>query len=1343
MYDSDCVPLHVKLEGRLLEFRDALEAEIDQIKRNGQTSILIYGGQKIRSCGQEWWYQFTIRYAPVIPVDTPCKLLIGQERFDVTVVSFDDFSITLATKNPLSDTIGKARLENGSTVLMERLIKCIENNAAVDNKVGGHMLPSDGSVYSARRLFTYTSDDITVPDKNLLTEEQKQAIVSAISNDITYIWGPPGTGKTKVIGQIVYELNKRDRSVLIVSHTNTAVDGAIKQALKLIKDTDLLRLGTSAETELKEILLDHRVSVLGRELYERKKILQQRQTDLQRKAEGLRVLLSKINWTHETQLEQIEHMLQAIANYGESINQAREEEETIRLTIQQYRTAHPEYAKFLVLSKAVKAQKAKYDAVLEKIHQNEAAVKKLSLQIQYAQDERKKHDVYATLRAKEAEFMSASFLQEELTKISTRMTALREEIASLIAHRTTAQKVIDDYEKKSALSRFFLKKGAFAQAQAMVQDIRTHLPKVQEALARQIDMEREYRRQLNELLLVQAQLQAVIPSKTKDYWEDQLWQLQANLISARDILLSLNDQKSLLYEEICRLEQQQNQARTPFNVINELGKKLRQRKEYIERLEADCGQESGRCTEYLKKECACCAAFSYYPVEQENNLLFVELSKRLNAIRTEVATIGAETIEEELKLTNTQLADISVQMRDIQEKVLGLEKQAIMCAKIVGTTLTKSYLCDTLRERRFDTVILDEASMASIPALWCAAYLAENNMVIVGDFLQLSPIVMAHNNKVAKKWLGKDIFYHSGMQERAKRKALPFNFIMLRQQFRMMPEITEIANMYYGDYGGLEDSRNAYNRKADNIYNYDWCSKIGKNDIHMIDTESLHAWVTGVPQGKGHSRLNCFSAAIDVDIAFKLLEKRLESVASSTQQNDSGSTESDQKPCILIVAPYKPHVAQINRLIDLEWRNRGYRQPPNLIKAGTVHSFQGSEADIVIFDLVIDEPHWRANLFMQGTDVNEELRKMFNVAITRAKFKLFLVGNFAYCQKRAKNNALSELLDKLLKEKQLPKIDAGKILPNITFSPQNVASSVNEFPAKLTICTGTDFHEYLMKDLHFFQKRLIVYSPFITETRLSELLPAFVDAIRAGKKIVVITKALSDRNKKELIRYQKCEKELCDIGVSVLHKKEMHEKIIFVDSTAVWLGSLNALSFTGLTGEIMERHASKDVVAEYEKLFNIEHLQNVVDNAHEQNCPICGGELLIREGNVGGIYWQCVNKDYTRNVTQQYPNDGLLRCSCGASYVFSMENEPRWVCSKNSKHYQKIREGDLKLEKMAALVPTESAWQKLDRYFSKNVQRGELNNKNEIEKNSKRVALENKYKDDDEIEQLTLFDEYL
>ena len=115
---------------------------------------------------------------------------------------------------------------------------------------------------------------------------------------------------------------------------------------------------------------------------------------------------------------------------------------------------------------------------------------------------------------------------------------------------------------------------------------------------------------------------------------------------------------------------------------------------------------------------------------------------------------------------------------------------------------------------------------------------------------------------MAQKWLGKDIFYHSGMLEKARNKATcPENFVMLNNQFRMESDIADIANMYYGAYGGLYSDDDDEFRVKDREKFYSCIpAKELREMSHLIDTESLHAWVTGVPQGKGHSRLNCFSA---------------------------------------------------------------------------------------------------------------------------------------------------------------------------------------------------------------------------------------------------------------------------------------------------------------------------------------------------------------------------------------------------------------------------------------------------------------------------------------------------
>ncbi len=1319
----------VELKGILAEFRDALEEEIDKIKKSGHSSTLLFAGRQIESHGADLWYRFNVEYVPSLPADTPCKLVIGKDQFDVIVISFEENSIVVSAKTPLPDTIGKARLENGATVLMERLIKCIEANADKENTVSNRMIPSDGSVYSAKKIFEYS--DLTLNSSN--TKSQNDAIISALSSDITYIWGPPGTGKTTVIGQIIDELYKHDRSVLVVSHTNTAVDGAIEKADKAYSESNpndganypILRIGTPARPLPDRVLLAHHVAALGKELYEQKAALEKQQAELQYRINEIRPMLAKDNWLKESNLEGIRKALQGIAVLEKQIAEIRRRIEAINASMAQEKAAHPEYANYLILSKKLKAKKGDYEIVCEQADRVEQTISVLPQRIQTAQDEVRKHARYTELRVQETKYMSAPFLRTEIEKADSQITRLQNTINELTVRQTAAQQTIADYEKKSSVAKLFAGKGNVTQAQITLERVRREIPIANGDLRRQQNLKQEYSQQLESLLLLQEQIRTVTPSKTPEYWNNEANRLQAELSDAQKAHPDLSARKGSLYQEMCELERQQRQAKSSFDVLSELGRKIRWEQDKLAEVKSLRDKENNACSEQLEKEISFCIAFLYKPASEGLPPLFDELSKLFTSVKAEMASVDIDAIIKEKEDADQQLIEIFRQLNELKMKMQELEKQAIMSAKIVGATLAKSYLSETLRERKFDTVILDEASMASIPALWCASYLAESSMVIVGDFLQLPPIVMA-DTPMAQKWLGKDIFYHSGMQERARNKATcPENFVMLNNQFRMESDIADIANMYYGAYGGLHSDDNNEFRVKDREQFYSWYSgKRTKRNVHLIDTESLHAWVTGVPQGKSHSRLNCFSAAVSVDLAFKFLENRLRDL-------DPATAQPKKEASVLIVAPYRPHIARINQLIELEYHNRGFRENLNFIRAGTIHSFQGSEADIVIFDLVIDEPHWKANLFMTDKKVNEDLRKMFNVAVTRAKFKLYIVGNFAYCQKRAKNNALSELLDKLIKKEKLIKVDAKSLLPDIVFTRQSDFTFDGNLKGKHIVCREESFNDYFMADIKSFKKRLIVYSAFMTEARLSTLLPAFTDAIREGKQIIVVTKALSDRGKSEFAKYQKCEEELRAIGVNILHKKGMHEKLIFVDSDAVWIGSLNALSFTGLTGEVMQRHADRELTCEYEKLFDIEYICGAIENTYEQKCPICGEEMLVKESDEGGIYWQCVAGDYSRNVAQQYPLDGILRCKCGAPYVFAMKNEPRWVCSADSRHYQKMRESDLKLEKMAALIPTKAARSEVNKYF--------FAKKKALEAKKKAATTKNSSKDKDNSEQMTMF----
>ena len=144
----------VELDGMLGEFRAALEEEINKIKKSEQSSTMLRAGRRTESLGAGYWYRFQVDYAPALPPDTPCKLIVGKEQFDVTVISFEENAIILSARVPLPDVLGEVHLENESTVLMERLIAGVEENALNENTAGRRMLSDVGD---AQRLLRRTN----------------------------------------------------------------------------------------------------------------------------------------------------------------------------------------------------------------------------------------------------------------------------------------------------------------------------------------------------------------------------------------------------------------------------------------------------------------------------------------------------------------------------------------------------------------------------------------------------------------------------------------------------------------------------------------------------------------------------------------------------------------------------------------------------------------------------------------------------------------------------------------------------------------------------------------------------------------------------------------------------------------------------------------------------------------------------------------------------------------------------------------------------------------------------------------------------------------------------------
>ena len=242
--------------------------------------------------------------------------------------------------------------------------------------------------------------------------------------------------------------------------------------------------------------------------------------------------------------------------------------------------------------------------------------------------------------------------------------------------------------------------------------------------------------------------------------------------------------------------------------------------------------------------------------------------------------------------------------------------------------------------------------------------------------------------------------------------------------------------------------------------------------------------------------------------------------------------------------------------------------------------------------------------------------------------------------------------------------------------------------ADRVVVTQEQFYPMLVSDLASASSRVVIYSAFMTEGRLGQLEPQLKATIERGVNVYVVTKARSDRNKRELANYRRLEQALEDWGVILIHKRRMHEKLVFIDDDILWAGSLNPLSFSD-TQEIMERRHNKKIVADYASTVLLEDLVGEFRDG-PPSCPICDSEIVASEGKDDPFYWRCVEDGcYSRSVDQLPPADGVISCSnCGKPVKFGRwGGKPVWRCKVNKQHRQKIARTHLRLPKMRAIVP--------------------------------------------------------
>jgi hypothetical protein len=296
----------------------------------------------------------------------------------------------------------------------------------------------------------------------------------------------------------------------------------------------------------------------------------------------------------------------------------------------------------------------------------------------------------------------------------------------------------------------------------------------------------------------------------------------------------------------------------------------------------------------------------------------------------------------------------------------------------MATTLCGTYTRPELRTRRFDTIVVDEASMASVAHFTAAASVATRRVVIAGDFQQLPPIVLARTPE-ARRFLGQHMFSFAGCddvtRDHPKRR-------MLREQWRMHPEIRHIVSrVFYGER--LTDSPAIADRRA-----------AGRGGVLVVDTHGCQPKTVRTPS---HSLRNTIHAAL---IAEWLADCAWESIG--------------------VIAPYRAQARAIRKAVRGRCRDR---LDDGSIQASTVHKFQGEERDLIIFDTT-DAPEV-AGHFLNDTR-NPSAANLVNVALSRAKYALLIVGDVPYLRARlGRDSSVGRVLTCALGVREGQEVDAS------------------------------------------------------------------------------------------------------------------------------------------------------------------------------------------------------------------------------------------------------------------------------------------------------------------------------
>ena len=280
---------------------------------------------------------------------------------------------------------------------------------------------------------------------------------------------------------------------------------------------------------------------------------------------------------------------------------------------------------------------------------------------------------------------------------------------------------------------------------------------------------------------------------------------------------------------------------------------------------------------------------------------------------------------------NQEIDEAHDEIKRIENRMI---KDIIDSSDVILATNSSSAL-EAIARVKFDVAVIDEASQATIPSVLIPIAKA-HRFILAGDHKQLPPTIISDRAGALSKTLFEELI-----------RIYPFKSQLLDIQYRMNSLLMKFPNEEFYNNGLKSDS------SVDDINIKDILdSRQDEDALLFIDTSDI------ADNRERHLKdSKSIVNEIEAEIAIRIADDYL---------ND-GVSEED----IGIISPYADQVKIIQENTPIEVK--------------TVDGFQGREKEIIIISTVRSNNNGNIGFL-------SDLRRL-NVAITRAKRKLIIIGN--------------------------------------------------------------------------------------------------------------------------------------------------------------------------------------------------------------------------------------------------------------------------------------------------------------------------------------------------------------